>query len=101
MALDTDGFKGLALGAWGGVQATCAGLAIAAGGGLRDVVASLAERGVLGEVLTHPATGYAAVYHVELLLLFTTLIAIGPLVRSSRRAPVPSSSKFGLPVLPG
>jgi BCD family chlorophyll transporter-like MFS transporter len=101
MALDTDGFKGLALGAWGGVQATCAGLAIAAGGGLRDVVASLAERGVLGQVLTHPATGYAAVYHVELLLLFTTLIAIGPLVRSSRRAPVPSSSKFGLPVLPG
>jgi BCD family chlorophyll transporter-like MFS transporter len=101
MALDTDGFKGLALGAWGGVQATCAGLAIAAGGGLRDVVASLAERGLLGEVLTHPATGYAAVYHVELLMLFTTLIAIGPLVRSSRRAPVPSSSKFGLPVLPG
>ncbi|MFN7643015.1 MAG: BCD family MFS transporter [Burkholderiales bacterium] len=101
MALDTDGFKGLALGAWGGVQATCAGLAIAAGGGLRDAVASLAERGVLGEVLAHPATGYAAVYHVELLLLFTTLIAIGPLVRSSRRAPVPSSSKFGLPVLPG
>ncbi|MCX7228626.1 MAG: BCD family MFS transporter [Burkholderiales bacterium] len=101
MALDTDGFKGLALGAWGGVQATCAGLAIAAGGGLRDAVASLAERGVLGEVLAHPATGYAAVYHVELLMLFTTLIAIGPLVRSSRRAPVPSSSKFGLPVLPG
>jgi BCD family chlorophyll transporter-like MFS transporter len=101
MALDTDGFKGLALGAWGGVQATCAGLAIAAGGGLRDAVSSLAGRGALGEVLAHPGTGYAVVYHVELFMLFFTLIAIGPLVRSSRRAVAPSSSKFGLPVLPG
>jgi BCD family chlorophyll transporter-like MFS transporter len=101
MALDTDGFKGLALGAWGGVQATCAGLAIAAGGGLRDAVSSLASSGALGDVLAHPGTGYAVVYHVELLMLFFTLIAIGPLVRSSRRAVAPSSLKFGLPVLPG
>ena len=100
MALDTDGFKGLALGAWGGVQATCAGLAIAAGGGLRDAVSSLASSGALGDVLAHPGTGYAVVYHVELLMLFFTLIAIGPLVRSSRRAVAPSSLKFGLPVLP-
>jgi BCD family chlorophyll transporter-like MFS transporter len=101
MALDTDGFKGLALGAWGGVQATCAGLSIAAGGGLRDAVSSLAGSGALGEVLAHPGTAYAVVYHVELFMLFITLIAIGPLVRSSRRAVAPSSSKFGLPVLPG
>ena len=101
MALDTDGFKGLALGAWGGVQATCAGLSIAAGGGLRDAVSSLASSGALGDVLAHPGTGYAVVYHVELFMLFITLIAIGPLVRSSRRAVAPSSSKFGLPVLPG
>lgn len=102
MALDTEGFKGLALGAWGGVQATCAGLAIAAGGSLRDLVSSIAASGALGEVLQHPATGYATVYHVELVLLFTTLIAIGPLVRASRRGTPPSSStKFGLPVLPG
>ena len=90
-----------ALGAWGGVQATCAGLAIAAGGGLRDAVSSLASSGALGDVLAHPGTGYAVVYHVELLMLFFTLIAIGPLVRSSRRAVAPSSLKFGLPVLPG
>ena len=102
MALDTEGFKGLALGAWGGVQATCAGLAIAAGGSLRDAVSSLASRGLLGEVLSHPATGYAAVYHIELVLLFTTLIAIGPLVRAPRRGLPPSTTtKFGLPVLPG
>jgi BCD family chlorophyll transporter-like MFS transporter len=102
MALDADGFKGLALGAWGGVQATCAGLAIAAGGSLRDLVSSIAATGALGEVLQHPATGYATVYHIELFLLFITLIAVGPLVRASRRGAAPSSStKFGLPVLPG
>jgi BCD family chlorophyll transporter-like MFS transporter len=101
MALDTGGFKGLALGAWGGVQATCAGLAIAAGGTLRDAVSTLAARGTFGEVLTHPATGYIFVYHVELLLLFTTLIAIGPLVRTPRRGSAQPPTKFGLPGLPG
>ncbi len=102
MALDVDGYKGLALGAWGAVQATCAGLAIAAGGAVRDVVSSLATRGAFGEVLATPATGYAAVYHVEMLLLFTTLIAIGPLVRAPRRrAAAQSPSKFGLPAMPG
>jgi BCD family chlorophyll transporter-like MFS transporter len=56
----------------------------------------------LGSVLAHAGTGYSFVYHFEMCLLFTTLIAIGPLVRPSRRAPAPSSSsKFGLPVLPG
>ncbi len=101
MALDQDGYQGLALGAWGGVQATCAGLAIAAGGALRDLVASFAARGALGEVLATPATGYAVVYHVEMLLLFTTLIAIGPLVRTPRRAAAQPPSRFGLPAMPG
>jgi len=102
MALDTDGYNGLALGAWGGVQATCAGLAIAAGGTLRDATSALATQGLLGEVLSTPATGYAVVYHVELVLLFATLVVIGPLVRSARhRALAPTSSKFGLPGLPG
>jgi BCD family chlorophyll transporter-like MFS transporter len=105
MALDRHGFKGLALGAWGAVQATCAGLAIAAGGTIRDAVSSLASAGALGEVLAHPATGYSVVYHLELALLFLTLIAIGPLVRSSRRAratsPARSPACFRGPVLPG
>ncbi len=101
MALDTHGFKGLALGAWGSVQATCAGLAIAAGGTLRDAVSTLATQGTLGSVLAHPATGYSFVYHVELALLFLTLIAIGPLVRTSRRSSAPSSSRYGAPGLPG
>jgi MFS transporter, BCD family, chlorophyll transporter len=38
MALETGGLHGLALGAWGAVQATCAGMAVALGGGIRDVM---------------------------------------------------------------
>jgi len=72
---------GLALGAWGAVQAAAAGLAIAAGGMLSDLVSGLAGSGRLGPTLASPATGYTAVYLTELLLLFATLIAIGPLTR--------------------
>jgi BCD family chlorophyll transporter-like MFS transporter len=70
---------GLALGAWGAVQASAAGIAIATGGVLSDAIASLARSGRLGPALTGPATGYDAVYFVELMLLFATLVAIGPL----------------------
>jgi BCD family chlorophyll transporter-like MFS transporter len=70
---------GLALGAWGAVQALAAGLAIAAGGVLSDTIASLARSGQLGHALAGPATGYTAVYLTELFLMFATLIAIGPL----------------------
>jgi BCD family chlorophyll transporter-like MFS transporter len=101
MALDRDGYKGLALGAWGGVQATCAGLAIAAGGALRDLVSAFASRGALGEVLTNPATGYAVVYHIEMVLLFVTLVVIGPLAGRRRRRDAASKTPFGLPALPG
>ncbi len=75
---------GLALGAWGAAEATSAGLAIATGGILRDVIAHYASQGVFGDVMNHPATGYAAVYHLELLMLFATIIALGPLVQRSR-----------------
>ena len=81
MNLEAGGLNGLALGAWGAVQATCAGLAIGFGGAMRDIVSALAERGLLGSALTNPATGYSFVYHIELYLMFATLIAIGPLVR--------------------
>jgi BCD family chlorophyll transporter-like MFS transporter len=81
-----EGQSGLALGAWGAAEATAAGLAIASGGILRDVVSYYAEQGMMGEALANPATGYSVVYHVEIALLFATLVAIGPLVRGSRRA---------------
>lgn len=102
MNLETDGLNGLALGAWGAVQASCAGLAIAAGGAVRDIVSGLATHGALGSALVSPGVGYSFVYHIELYLLFATLVAIGPLTRRGRRAPpAPSTGKFGLADLPG
>jgi BCD family chlorophyll transporter-like MFS transporter len=106
MGLERREHVGLALGAWGAVQATAAGLAIAAGGALRDLVDGLARHGALGSVLNDPATGYSFVYHIELALLFAALIAIGPLVRLPRApaaSPFNDSSRrsFGLADLPG
>jgi MFS transporter, BCD family, chlorophyll transporter len=102
MNLETDGLNGLALGAWGAVQASCAGLAIAAGGAIRDIVSSLATQGALGDALAGAGVGYSFVYHLELYLLFATLIAIGPLVRSARSTPRNSTpGKFGLAEFPG
>ena len=97
-----DAGHGLALGAWGAVQATAAGTAIALGGALRDGVSSLAQQGVFGPGMASPATGYSFVYHLEIALLFATLVAIGPLVR---RSPPPHAQArpagFGLAEFPG
>ncbi len=102
MNLENDGLNGLALGAWGAVQASCAGLAIATGGAIRDIVSSLATQGLLGSALSSPGTGYSFVYHLEIYLLFATLIAIGPLVRESPRHSSPTApAKFGLAEFPG
>jgi MFS transporter, BCD family, chlorophyll transporter len=101
MGIELEDATGLALGAWGAVQATAAGVAIALGGALRDVVGSLATQGALGPTLTSSAVGYGFVYQFELLLLFLTLIAIGPLVRR-RAAPAGSRAQsFGLAEFPG
>jgi BCD family chlorophyll transporter-like MFS transporter len=83
VALARETAPGLVLGAWGAVQATAIGLATAFGGIARDVVNHLSATGRLGEALEGPATGYIAVYHVEIALLFATLVALGPLVRVS------------------
>ena len=91
---------GLALGAWGAVQATAAGAGIAFGGLLRDVVTAAASVGAFGQALAVPATGYGAVYQVEILLLFATLIAIGPLTNTTAPA-VAQGSRLGLAQLPG
>ncbi len=100
MSLDEGGLNGLAVGAWGAVQATAAGCAIALGGAIRDIVTHLATSGALGDVLSSAGIGYSFVYHVELYLMFATLIAIGPLVRS-RKSTAPNTRKFGLAELPG
>ena len=81
MAMAQKDATGLALGAWGAVQALAAGVAIAGGGLLSDAVGAAARAGRLGAVLQGPATGYSAVYALELLLLFGALVALGPLAR--------------------
>ena len=56
---------------------------------------------MLGRALMDPATGYSVVYHIEIALLFGTLVAIGPLVRTTRPSFSQPSSKFGLAEFPG
>jgi len=66
---------GLALGAWGAVQATAAGAAIALGGVARDVIAASPIAGLFGA-----ATPYFFVYGTEFCLLALTLVAVYPLI---------------------
>jgi BCD family chlorophyll transporter-like MFS transporter len=81
MRMEDGGYIGLALGAWGAVQSAAAGSAMFIGGAMRDVVTKFTSEGAFGPAVAVPSTGYSVVYHVELLLLFLTLIAIGPLVK--------------------
>jgi BCD family chlorophyll transporter-like MFS transporter len=101
MAIAQNSESGLALGTWGAVQATAAGGGIALGGGIRDVVSSLATNGMFGSTFASTSTGYSAVYQIEIVLLFATLVVMGPLVRSTRASFSQPSSKFGLAEFPG
>ncbi|MEM6438177.1 MAG: MFS transporter [Pseudomonadota bacterium] len=96
-----QGGAGLALGAWGAATATATGLGVLAGGLIRDFVGGLAEAGALGEALSSPAVGYSAVWHLEIALLFVTLVVIGPLVRKVPLAATQrQASRFGLAEFP-
>ncbi len=77
---------GLALGAWGAVQATAAGIAVAIGGISRDAVSSMVTHGVFGPGWTGPALGYAFVYSVEIVLLMVTISIMAALVGGRARA---------------
>jgi BCD family chlorophyll transporter-like MFS transporter len=63
--------SGLALGAWGAVQASAAGLAIALGGVIRDIAATQ----------TSSVNAYHVVYLLEIGLLIATMVAMSPLIR--------------------
>jgi BCD family chlorophyll transporter-like MFS transporter len=60
---------GLALGAWGAVQATSAGLAVAVGGAIRDVIAAMPET-----IAEDPARPYIDVFALEIGLLALALL---------------------------
>jgi MFS transporter, BCD family, chlorophyll transporter len=70
---------GLALGAWGAVQATAAGIGVGLGGVIRDLVSATSLPQSYG-----PAVGYDTVYAIEILLLIATLIALLPLLRRTQ-----------------
>ena len=69
--------RGLALGAWGAVQATAAGAGVALGGIIRDTLSSL-QGGVL--------TPYLAVYVLEVILLIAAIVTMNSLIRSQHTA---------------
>ena len=68
---------GLALGAWGAVQASAAGIAIALGGIIRDLVATTAHTA---------AFAYDSVYALEIVLLIAALVTMLPLLRPAGSA---------------
>lgn len=98
MGFEEKGGHGLALGAWGAMQASAAGLAMFLGAIIRDGVSALASSGTFGSVLSAQWSGYGVVYHLELVLLFLTLAAIGPLARHARADR--RQSNFGLAEMP-
>jgi BCD family chlorophyll transporter-like MFS transporter len=97
MSLAKNETAGLALGAWGAVQATCAGLGIAIGGLMRDGIAALLQSGDQTASIATRATGYGSVYILEIALLLIGLAAIGPLVSHQRRLPDDAEDPLGQP----
>ncbi|KGF70498.1 protein pucC [Hoeflea sp. BAL378] len=67
---------GLALGTWGAVQATTAGVGIAFGSMMRDIILALPIGSWFGA-----ATPYISVYALEILFLLAALAVIAPLLR--------------------
>jgi BCD family chlorophyll transporter-like MFS transporter len=69
---------GMALGAWGAVQATAAGAGVVLGGLVRDLILALAGGGA-------PELPYLPVFGIEILFLVMALVVLVPILR--RRAP--------------
>ncbi len=102
MTMPVEGIagRGLALGAWGAAQATAAGLAVAIGGTVRDVINAQVLSGGWGSDFTDPSLGYSVVYHMEIGLIFVTLVALGPLVRTRSRQDSGEAGPIGLADFP-
>ncbi|EGV28721.1 PUCC protein [Thiorhodococcus drewsii AZ1] len=100
MDLADGGHSGLALGAWGAVQATANGVAVAFGGSMRDIVSDVAESGAFGPDWTGPVIGYTSVYMLEIVLLLVTLVILVPLLLRREPTAKRSASKIGLDQLP-
>ncbi len=100
MSFEKAAGAGFAIGAWGAVQATAAGLSMGVGGVIRDAVAPLAAKGTFGAVMMGPATSYIFVYHLEILLLFVALAVIGPLASYREEERLTAPDGFSVPEFP-
>jgi len=77
---------GLALGAWGAVQATAAGIGVALGGVVRDVLV-----GLPGDAAADAHLPYNVVFGIEIVFLVLAVVALLALQRSAaRNAPDPN-----------
>ncbi len=84
---------GLALGAWGAVQATAAGIAIAIGGVIRDIIVNTPDADWFG-----PGTAYMVVFGLEIALLVLALVAVIPLRQGQgRQAQRPATAVVSIP----
>jgi BCD family chlorophyll transporter-like MFS transporter len=94
--------RGLVLGSWGAAQATAAGLGIGLGGILNDLTNVLISGGDIAIASQNPAFSYLVVYHLEILLLFFTLVLLGPLSQylSSLKHDGKDSESFGFSEMP-
>jgi BCD family chlorophyll transporter-like MFS transporter len=103
MRLEKSERNGLAVGAWGGVYASAAGLALAGGAFLRDLVVHAGDAGLLGPALVGPGAGYVIVYHLEIAALFAAMAALGPMAATARSLTADGLRRtpFGLSELPG
>ncbi len=102
MTMPVEGIagRGLALGAWGAAQATAAGVGVALGGTIRDVINTQVLSGNIAADFVGPALGYSVVYHLEIGLIFVTLVALGPLVRTRASFKRGEVDKIGLADFP-
>ena len=75
--------RGLALGAWGAVQATAAGIGVALGGIIRDTLSAIDG--------ASPLTPYLAVYMLEVILLIAAIVTMTALFKPPSAATTPSA----------
>ena len=86
---------GLALGAWGAVQATAAGVAMGLSGVLRDVVHAVWGTADTVAGFGGVAASYVFVYALEIALLLVTVVVTVPLVRRVSAAAPAGRNVFG------
>ena len=79
---DVPGHRiGLALGAWGAVQATAAGIGVASAGIVRDVI--VGWNGAAGVAAQTP---YTIVFMIEVLFLAAAVVLLLPVIKTRKKA---------------